>query len=69
MGETLEVCRHNNGHWYLELIGYKQREGNKTIEVVESQLNAVSERTKDWENIVIAYEPVWFARLLIIIIF
>lgn len=52
-----------------KLIGYKQREGNKTIEVVESQLNAVSERTKDWENIVIAYEPVWFARLLIIIIF
>lgn len=52
-----------------KLIGYKQREGNKTIEVVESQLNAVSERTKDWENIVIAYEPVWFARLLTIIIF
>jgi len=37
----------------------EQREGNKTIEVVESQLNAVSERTKDWGNIVIAYEPVW----------
>lgn len=52
-----------------KLIGYKQREGNKTIEVVESQLNAVSERTKDWENIVIAYEPVWFARLFTIIIF
>lgn len=51
------------------LIGYKQREGNKTTEVVESQLNAVSERTKDWENIVIAYEPVWFARPLTIIIF
>lgn len=50
-----------------KLIGYKQREGNKTIEVVESQLNAVSERTKDWGNIVIAYEPVWFARLLTII--
>lgn len=51
-----------------KLIGYKQREGNKTIEVVESQLDAVSERTKKWGNIVIAYEPVWFARLLTIIL-
>ncbi|MCJ1341942.1 triosephosphate isomerase [Peltigera leucophlebia] len=37
----------------------EQRESNRTIEVVESQLNAVSERTNDWTNIVIAYEPVW----------
>lgn len=44
-----------------KLIGYKQRESNRTIEVVESQLNAVSERTNDWTNIVIAYEPVWLA--------
>lgn len=43
------------------LIGYKQRESNKTIVVVESQLNAVSERTNDWKNLVIAYEPVWLA--------
>lgn len=45
-----------------KLIGDKQRESNKTIEVVESQLNAVLELTKDWTNIVIAYEPVWLAR-------
>ncbi|MCJ1430281.1 triosephosphate isomerase [Sticta canariensis] len=37
----------------------EQRESNKTIEVVESQLKAVAEETKDWSNIVIAYEPVW----------
>lgn len=44
-----------------KLIGCKQRESKKTIDVVESQLNTVSERTKDWTNIVIAYEPVWLA--------
>ncbi|MCJ1256152.1 triosephosphate isomerase [Lignoscripta atroalba] len=41
------------------LTGFKQREGNKTIDVVTTQLKAVSERTKDWSKIVIAYEPVW----------
>ena len=37
----------------------KQRESNKTIEVVTSQLEAVAQKTKDWSRIVIAYEPVW----------
>ena len=37
----------------------QQREGNKTIEVVTAQLNAVAKVTNDWSNIVIAYEPVW----------
>ncbi|MCJ1463513.1 triosephosphate isomerase [Pseudocyphellaria aurata] len=37
----------------------EQRESDKTIEVVESQLKAVAEKIKDWSNIVIAYEPVW----------
>ncbi|MCJ1263096.1 triosephosphate isomerase [Lobaria immixta] len=37
----------------------EQRESNKTIEVVESQLKAVAEKTKNWSNVVIAYEPVW----------
>ncbi|KAI4147989.1 MAG: hypothetical protein L6R39_002934 [Caloplaca ligustica] len=37
----------------------EQRESNKTIDVVTAQLKAVAERTKDWSNIVIAYEPVW----------
>lgn len=44
-----------------KLIKFKQRESNKTIEIVESQLNTVLERTNDWKNIVIAYEPVWLA--------
>ncbi|MCJ1229365.1 triosephosphate isomerase [Toensbergia leucococca] len=37
----------------------EQREANRTIEVVTTQLKAVSERIKDWSKIVIAYEPVW----------
>ena len=37
----------------------KQREAEKTIEVVTRQLDAVAEMTKDWSKIVIAYEPVW----------
>lgn len=41
------------------LMGVKQRESDKTIEVVTTQLNAVAEKTKDWSKIVIAYEPVW----------
>lgn len=37
----------------------EQRESNKTIEVVTTQLEAIAAKTKDWSKIVIAYEPVW----------
>ncbi|KAI9718035.1 MAG: triosephosphate isomerase [Candelaria pacifica] len=37
----------------------EQREANKTIDVVTSQLKAVSDRVKDWSKIVVAYEPIW----------
>jgi len=37
----------------------EQREANKTIEVVTSQLRAVAKEVKDWSKIVVAYEPVW----------
>lgn len=43
----------------LKLIYSKQRESNKTIEVVTTQLEAVAAKTTDWSKIVIAYEPVW----------
>lgn len=43
----------------LELMGLQQRESDKTIDVVTTQLKAVAEKTKDWSKIVIAYEPVW----------
>lgn len=37
----------------------EEREANKTISVVTSQLQAVASQVKDWSRIVIAYEPVW----------
>lgn len=37
----------------------EQRESNKTLSVVTSQLSTVAAETKDWSKIVIAYEPVW----------
>jgi len=39
----------------------EQRESGKTAEVCEAQLKAVIDVTReaDWNNIVIAYEPVW----------
>jgi len=37
----------------------EQRESNKTLSVVTSQLTAVANEIKDWSKIVIAYEPVW----------
>ena len=43
----------------LRLTEPKQRESDKTIEIVTTQLKAVAEKTKDWSKIVIAYEPVW----------
>jgi len=37
----------------------EQRESNKTVEVVISQLAAVAKEVRDWSKIVVAYEPVW----------
>ncbi|KAF2113036.1 Triosephosphate isomerase [Lophiotrema nucula] len=37
----------------------EQREANKTIEVVTTQLKAVADKISDWSKIVIAYEPIW----------
>ncbi|CAF9904048.1 MAG: triosephosphate isomerase [Heterodermia speciosa] len=37
----------------------EQRESNKTLEVVTTQLKAVADLTKDWSKVVVAYEPVW----------
>lgn len=37
----------------------EQREANKTIDVVTSQLKAVADKVKNWSKIVIAYEPIW----------
>ena len=37
----------------------EEREANKTTAVVVEQLSAAAAKTKDWSDIVIAYEPVW----------
>jgi triosephosphate isomerase len=37
----------------------EQREADKTIEVVTTQLKAVADKVKDWSKIVVAYEPIW----------
>jgi triosephosphate isomerase len=37
-----------------------EREANRTIEVIERQLNAIKEvASGHWQDIVLAYEPVW----------
>ena len=45
----------------MACIGEKleERESGKTNEVNERQLNAIREKVDNWDNIVIAYEPVW----------
>ena len=37
----------------------EEREANKTMEVCERQLNAMKPHIDNWDNVVIAYEPVW----------
>lgn len=37
----------------------EQREANETVNVVVRQLDAVAAQVKDWNKIVVAYEPVW----------
>ena len=59
MGETLEVRNLPDELAVPVLTLEKQREANKTIDVVTTQLKAVAERTKDWSKVVVAYEPVW----------
>ena len=50
----------------VRLIGRQQREANKTIDVVTSQLKAVADKVQDWSKIVIAYEPIWYAVVILL---
>lgn len=45
----------------MACIGEKldERENGKTRAVNERQLNAIREQVDNWDNVVIAYEPVW----------
>ena len=37
----------------------QQREENQTMEVIQRQLEAVKDAVSSWDNVVLAYEPVW----------
>ena len=37
----------------------EQREAGSTVDVVAAQTKAIAERISGWENVVLAYEPVW----------
>lgn len=37
----------------------EEREANKTEEVVFRQTKAIADKIKSWDNVVLAYEPVW----------
>jgi len=45
----------------IACIGEKldEREAGKTEEVVFKQTNAIADKIKSWDNVVLAYEPVW----------
>lgn len=45
----------------IACIGEKleEREAGKTEEVVYKQTKAIMEKIKSWDNVVLAYEPVW----------
>ncbi|GMH12276.1 hypothetical protein Nepgr_014117 [Nepenthes gracilis] len=37
----------------------EQRESDSTMEVIAVQTKAIAERISNWDNVVLAYEPVW----------
>lgn len=47
----------------IACVGEKleEREANKTMDIIIAQLEAIQSKLakKDWDHIVIAYEPVW----------
>ena len=51
----------DNGFKVMACIGEKldERESGKTKDVNERQLNAIRDSGIKWDNVVIAYEPVW----------
>lgn len=66
-GDTEEVIGHKikqalaNGINVIACIGEKlnEREENKTMDVLITQLKTIVANTDDWNKVVIAYEPVW----------
>ena len=47
----------------------QEREANKTIEVVTRQLDAAAKvlSAEQWDKVVIAYEPVWYELIALLL--
>ncbi|XP_070153440.1 triose phosphate isomerase [Polyergus mexicanus] len=66
-GETDELIAEKVAHALetglkvIACIGEKleEREAGKTEEVVYKQTKAIADKIKSWDNVVLAYEPVW----------
>lgn len=61
IGDKLDQV-YGNGMKVILCVGEKlaDREANKTFEVIDEQVKTVVEKSaKNWEDVVIAYEPVW----------
>eukprot|EP00035_Acanthoeca_spectabilis_P000244 m.72098 g.72098 ORF g.72098 m.72098 type:complete len:250 (-) comp10093_c0_seq2:2528-3277(-) len=66
-GETNEIVGAKtafcleNGLSVIACVGEKleDRESDKTMDVINAQMDAIAATVKDWKNVVIAYEPVW----------
>lgn len=60
IGEKVKIALENKLK-VIACIGEKldEREAGKTQTVNERQLNAIRELVTSWDDVVIAYEPVW----------
>jgi triosephosphate isomerase len=60
VGKKVKISQDNNLS-VIACIGEKldERESGKTMEVCLRQMNAIIKNVKDWNGVVIAYEPVW----------
>jgi triosephosphate isomerase len=60
VGKKVKIAL-ENGVSVIACIGEKleQRESGKTMDVVLSQTDAIVKNVTNWDNVVIAYEPVW----------
>lgn len=61
IGKKVKHVLENTGLGVIACIGelLSDREANKTMDVVNEQMEAIVANVNDWSRVVIAYEPVW----------
>jgi len=61
IGEKVKHVLDNTKLGVIACIGelLEEREANKTLEVIATQMAAIAPNVSDWSRVVIAYEPVW----------